>query len=81
MTTEELRDRKSEIKNERAKETQRLLVMAAKKPRVLVSNDDGIFAPGLRSLVAALAASDVADIYVCSPSGELSDFEDGRGKF
>ena len=41
----------------------------ARRPRVLVSNDDGIDAPGLRSLVAALAATGEADIYVCSPSG------------
>ena len=41
----------------------------ARRPRVLVSNDDGIHAPGLRSLVAALAATGEADIYVCSPSG------------
>lgn len=43
----------------------------ARRPRVLVSNDDGIDAPGLRSLVAALAATWEADIYVCSPSGTI----------
>lgn len=43
----------------------------ARRPRVLVSNDDGIDAPGLRSLVAALAATGEADIYVCSPSGTI----------
>ncbi|KAF6260789.1 survival protein sure-like phosphatase/nucleotidase [Scenedesmus sp. NREL 46B-D3] len=43
-----------------------------KRPRVLVSNDDGINAPGLRELVALLARSDCCEVYVCAPSGERS---------
>jgi 5'-nucleotidase len=43
-----------------------------KRPRVLISNDDGISAPGLRELVALLAQSDCCDVYVCAPSGERS---------
>lgn len=42
------------------------------KPRVLVSNDDGIDAPGLRSLVAQMVASQCFQVYVCAPSGERS---------
>ena len=42
----------------------------ARRPRVLVSNDDGIHAPGLRSLVAALAATGEADIFVVAPTGK-----------
>jgi hypothetical protein len=46
--------------------------MAAPLPRVLVSNDDGIDAPGLRELVAALAAAACCELYVAAPSGERS---------
>jgi hypothetical protein len=42
------------------------------RPSVLVSNDDGIDAPGLRALVAALVESNICHIYVCAPSGERS---------
>lgn len=38
--------------------------------KVLISNDDGIDAPGLRALTAALVAADIFDLYVCAPSGE-----------
>ncbi|KIZ07400.1 5'-nucleotidase [Monoraphidium neglectum] len=38
--------------------------------RVLVSNDDGIDAPGLRALVLALSKE--ADVFVCAPSEERS---------
>lgn len=41
-----------------------------RQARVLVSNDDGINAPGLRHLVKAL--SRVASVYVMAPSGERS---------
>uniref|UniRef100_A0A383W782 Survival protein SurE-like phosphatase/nucleotidase domain-containing protein n=1 Tax=Tetradesmus obliquus TaxID=3088 RepID=A0A383W782_TETOB len=41
-------------------------------PRVLVSNDDGISAPGLRELVLLLSQSGCCDVYVCAPSGERS---------
>jgi 5'-nucleotidase len=45
-----------------------------RRPRVLVSNDDGIDAPGLRALVRALAddGNDAAQIFVCAPDGERS---------
>jgi len=41
-------------------------------PRVLVSNDDGVAAPGLRALVSALHRSECCEIYVCGPSEERS---------
>lgn len=41
-------------------------------PRVLVSNDDGIHAPGLRALVAALVAADFCSVFVAAPSSERS---------
>lgn len=37
---------------------------------ILVVNDDGIRAPGIRALVDALAK--VADVYVCAPDGQRS---------
>jgi hypothetical protein len=41
--------------------------------RVLVSNDDGISAPGLRALVAALAKlGDSVEVFVCAPCEERS---------
>ncbi|GLC41193.1 hypothetical protein PLESTB_001528300 [Pleodorina starrii] len=42
------------------------------RPRILVSNDDGINAPGLKALVAEIVKADFADVYVCAPSGERS---------
>ena len=39
-------------------------------PHILITNDDGIFAPGLRALVAALA--DLGTISVVAPSQERS---------
>ena len=39
-----------------------------RRPSVLVTNDDGIHAPGLRALVAALAGAGL-DVFVASPSG------------
>ena len=47
-------------------------VPPAARPRILVTNDDGIDAPGLRELVLALEP--MGEIYVCSPSGELTMF-------
>jgi len=41
-------------------------------PKVLVSNDDGIDAPGLRALVAELAKQEGVEVYVCAPSEEKS---------
>ena len=37
---------------------------------ILVSNDDGIYAPGIMALVKAL--SEDANIYVCAPDGQRS---------
>mmetsp|Transcript_4900 Transcript_4900/g.10513 ORF Transcript_4900/g.10513 Transcript_4900/m.10513 type:complete len:316 (-) Transcript_4900:435-1382(-) len=42
------------------------------RARILVSNDDGINAPGIKALIAAIVAADFADVYVCAPSGERS---------
>ena len=46
--------------------------MAAPKPRILVSNDDGIEAPGIKALVSELVKADFAEIYLCAPNGERS---------
>lgn len=40
--------------------------------RVLVSNDDGIGAPGIVALVAALGSSDLCEVYVSAPTHERS---------
>lgn len=46
---------------------------AGRKHQILVSNDDGIKAPGLRALVEALTSqSENIEVYVCAPSGERS---------
>ncbi|GIL45866.1 hypothetical protein Vafri_3000 [Volvox africanus] len=42
------------------------------RPRLLVSNDDGINAPGIKALVTEIVKADFADVYVCAPSGERS---------
>ena len=49
---------------------------APRRRSVLVTNDDGIYAPGLRALVAAIARTGV-DVFVCSPSG--GEREQGGG--
>lgn len=41
-----------------------------KKMKILVANDDGIDAPGLRALVKRLARE--YDVFVCAPNGERS---------
>jgi 5'-nucleotidase len=43
-----------------------------RKHQVLISNDDGIQAPGLKALVEALSKSGDVQVYVCAPSGERS---------
>jgi 5'-nucleotidase len=48
------------------------MTLSDKKPRILISNDDGVNAPGLRALAHELHASDVADFAVCGPVGERS---------
>ena len=40
--------------------------------RVLVSNDDGILAPGIVALVSALGSSDLCDVFVSAPGHERS---------
>ncbi|DBA74282.1 hypothetical protein WJX77_009801 [Trebouxia sp. C0004] len=40
--------------------------------RVLVSNDDGIAAPGIVALVSALGATELCDVYVSAPAQERS---------
>jgi 5'-nucleotidase len=42
------------------------------KPNVLVSNDDGISAPGLVALVDALGSAGVCNLYVVAPATEQS---------
>lgn len=49
-----------------------LIAPGSGRPRILISNDDGINAPGLRALVAELHVEEFCDIIVCSPSGERS---------
>ena len=36
-------------------------------PNVLVTNDDGINAPGLRALVAALIEDGCCNVFICAP--------------
>jgi len=43
-----------------------------KRPHLLLTNDDGIFAPGLSTLWEALHAADFADISIVAPSCERS---------
>ena len=50
--------------------------MEVKKPLILVSNDDGYHAKGLRSLVAML--TDFADVVVCAPDAGRSGFAKGE---
>ncbi|TMW88956.1 hypothetical protein EJD97_017857 [Solanum chilense] len=42
------------------------------KPSVMVTNDDGIDAPGLRSLVRVLVSSNLFNVLVCAPDSEKS---------
>lgn len=42
------------------------------RPHVLISNDDGVNAPGLVALAARLREEDFCDFTVCGPSGERS---------
>lgn len=46
--------------------------MAECRPRVLVANDDGIAAPGIKALTSALIKAGFCDVYVCAPTGERS---------
>lgn len=42
------------------------------KPRILITNDDGINAPGIKALINELARQGFADVFVSAPSGERS---------
>lgn len=42
------------------------------KPKVLVSNDDGITAPGIVALVSALGKGGFCDVFVSAPTEERS---------
>lgn len=46
--------------------------MPSHRPLILISNDDGVAAPGLLALVAVLLQEDICDFSVCGPSGERS---------
>jgi 5'-nucleotidase len=48
------------------------MVTQRERPSILVSNDDGIRAPGLRAL--ARVAAEFADVTVCAPSEERSGY-------
>lgn len=37
------------------------------RPTVMVTNDDGIHAPGIKALVRALVSSDRFQVFVCAP--------------
>ncbi|MBA4074805.1 MAG: 5'/3'-nucleotidase SurE, partial [Cyanobacteria bacterium PR.023] len=40
--------------------------------RILISNDDGVFAPGLGTLERALAATGEHEVYVVAPDRQRS---------
>ncbi|KAG1663820.1 hypothetical protein FOA52_013385 [Chlamydomonas sp. UWO 241] len=44
----------------------------ARRPKLLISNDDGIKAPGIKAIVAELLKQDFCDVTVCAPSSERS---------
>ena len=43
-----------------------------KRPKILITNDDGIMAPGLKCLWECLQEADFADLIIVAPSGERS---------
>ncbi len=43
-----------------------------KKPKILLTNDDGIHAPGIKRLWAALELADFADLMIIAPAAEQS---------
>ncbi|KAB1214196.1 5'-nucleotidase SurE [Morella rubra] len=47
------------------------------RPTIMVTNDDGIDAPGLRSLVRVLVSTDRYNIQVCAPDSEKSAVSHG----
>jgi 5'-nucleotidase len=46
--------------------------MNAKRPTILITNDDGIHAPGISCLWRALHAADIANLVIIAPSTERS---------
>ncbi|KAK2974028.1 hypothetical protein RJ640_011393, partial [Escallonia rubra] len=44
------------------------------RPTIMVTNDDGIDAPGLQALVRVLVAANRYDVFVCAPDSEKSAF-------
>ncbi|KAL1220649.1 hypothetical protein V5N11_003353 [Cardamine amara subsp. amara] len=46
--------------------------ISGEKPIIMVTNDDGIDAPGLRSLVRVLVSTNLYDVRVCAPDSEKS---------
>lgn len=53
--------------------------MTAKTPRVIVTNDDGIDSPGLRTLAAVLSRQ--FDVVVAAPAADMSGSGTGIGRF
>ncbi|CAH2079114.1 unnamed protein product [Thlaspi arvense] len=47
-------------------------VISGDKPIIMVTNDDGIDAPGLRSLVRVLVSTNLYEVRVCAPDSEKS---------
>ncbi|XP_022888946.1 uncharacterized protein LOC111404361 [Olea europaea var. sylvestris] len=47
------------------------------RPTVMVTNDDGIDAPGLRALVSVLVSSNRFNVLVCAPDSEKSAVSHG----
>ncbi|GMN46683.1 hypothetical protein TIFTF001_015869 [Ficus carica] len=45
---------------------------SGKRPTIMVTNDDGIDAPGLRALVHVLVSTDLYIVRVCAPDSEKS---------
>ncbi|XP_075101249.1 uncharacterized protein LOC107799132 isoform X1 [Nicotiana tabacum] len=64
----------SSIPTQRTKQTQirKMENGSEHKPTVMVTNDDGIDAPGLRSLVHVLVSSNLFNVLVCAPDSEKS---------
>ena len=53
--------------------------MTAERPRVIVTNDDGIDSPGLRALASVL--SEDFDVIVAAPADDMSGSGTGIGRF
>ena len=42
------------------------------RPKIVITNDDGIHAPGIKALWHVLHQANIADLYIIAPSGERS---------